>query len=318
VKDDFVKAVRHPVVDTDPLRRPGRSVECFDCHSTHRALSGAHVYTNTATSARNQVSNPLKGVSGVVVDYAGLGNFEAPTAADYALTNNATCVYQICFKCHSSYAWGTNTPPTGISANGSVTNPVETDLAQEFSPMNKSGHPIVTGLDNYTNSTVVSTKRGLQAAALKAPWNVNVGQQTMTCSDCHDSDATLPAAQGPHGSAVRFMLSGSNPNNWPNVTLANFGTSWCANCHNSSTGVHTRGDHTSLACNRCHIVIPHGGKLSRLIADNDTMPARYAYNNALNSSSVRSFNKKAAGSYAKTDCQAGCTGSHSAAAGENW
>jgi predicted CXXCH cytochrome family protein len=324
VKDDFVKTVHHPVVDTDPLRRAGRSVECIDCHSTHKALSGAHVYTNTATSARNQVSNPNKGVEGVVVDYTGLGNFVAPGPANYTLTNNATYVYQICFKCHSSYAWGTNAPPTGISANGSVTNPVETDLAQNFSPMNRSGHPIVTGLDNYVNSTAVGSpaRRGLQPAAMKAPWNVNVGQQTMTCSDCHDSDATLPAAQGPHGSAARFMLSGANATNWPSLTLgssaANFANSWCANCHNSVNNVHTRSNHSSRTCNQCHIVVPHGGKLSRLIADNDTMPNRYAYNNALSLSNLRSFTKKAASSYQDTDCQAGCTGTHSGGASENW
>ncbi len=49
------------------------------------------------------------------------------------------------------------------------------DIAMEFSPNNKSGHPIVTGLDNYPNSIAVGTpaKKGLQPAAMLAPWNAS-------------------------------------------------------------------------------------------------------------------------------------------------
>jgi nitrate/TMAO reductase-like tetraheme cytochrome c subunit len=116
------------------------------------------------------------------------------------------------------------------------------------------------------------------------------------------------------------MLSGPNGNNWPNVTSANWNTSWCANCHtNNNTTVHG-GNHTgsSILCYSCHIVIPHGGRMSRLIGDRDTMPARYAYGNTLTNMQIQSFNKKAAGSYVQGDCQAACTGTHGTATVENW
>ena len=185
--------------------------------------------------------------------------------------------------------------------------------------MNKSGHPIMTGLDNYPNSTAVGSpaKRGLQAGALLAPWNVNVGQQTMMCSDCHNTDAATPAAQGPHGSAAKFMLRGANAANWPAITLANFATSWCANCHvkNAGGAGHTRSDHSGRYCYECHIVIPHGGKMSRLIGDRDTMPARYAYNNTLTTMQMKAFTKAATNSYSGSNCN-GC-GEHSGGT-ENW
>jgi hypothetical protein len=195
-----------------------------------------------------------------------------------------------------------------------------TDLAQEFSYMNRSGHPIMTGLDNYPNSTAVGSpaRKGLQPASLKAPWNVNVGQQTMTCSDCHNTDAASPSAQGPHGSAAQFMLRGANAANWPNVanTATGYSTSWCANCHTRvSTRYHGGEDHTSARCYACHIVIPHGGKMSRLIGDRDTMPARYAFNNNLANTQMRAFTKRAASSYGESHCSAAC---HHTGGSENW
>jgi predicted CXXCH cytochrome family protein len=387
VKDDFAKARRHPIGDSDSLRRAGRSVECSDCHNTHRAMVGSHVYTNTATATRNLISNPLKGVSGVSVNYTGLGNFVAPTTNLYTAipkSVGATYEYQICFKCHTAYSFG-STPPPGLSpvystgtasfttgstnvvgasttwrasmvgmwivltsdptnayritvvtsttsmtvtpafAGASVAGQAYTivggtDVAQEFSPMNRSGHPIMTGLDNYPNSTAVSGKKGLLAAALKVPWNSSIGQQTMMCSDCHNTDGASPAAQGPHGSAAQYMLRGANAANWPNITLANFNTSWCANCHNNAAGsTHTRGDHTGRQCYQCHIVIPHGGKLSRLMADHDTMPGRYAYNGTTNNQYMQSFTKATTGGYGESNCKAQCASEHrNRTPSENW
>jgi len=455
VQPDFAKRYHHPIADTE--QTPGRSVECRDCHEVHQALANSHNYTNTATSARNLASNPLKGVSGVAVSYTGLTNFTMPMLNRYTSTNSAVYEYQICFKCHTAYdyagyntgnasftsasvtitgtgtAWTTNllgswiirsndftsyvitnvvsatslqvkpaytgtttngqgyliwrNPPgltaiyptntanftnnsTLVRGNGTVwhagfvgswinlsNNPAAvykivavanatnltifpayagtnvatqnysisggTDLAQEFSPYNASGHPVVTGLNSYSNST---TPKAMVAAQMKAPWNVNLGTQTMMCSDCHDATTTnyvASAAQGPHGSAVQYMLRGPNGANWPNVILSSgFATSWCANCHNNSAGeAHSRSDHSARRCYECHIVIPHGGKLSRLIADGNSlnMPARYAYNNNTNLVQVTGFTKKATGSYTKSDCGAKCaTGDHPLANGAQW
>ena len=318
VEADFSKTYHHPV--NDAQQKAGRVVECSSCHNPHKALAGSHTYTNTATASRNLASKPLKGTDGVAFNYSGLTNFQTVATNRYTVIPKSTGVtyeYQICLKCHSTYAWGTGTPPNGLSPNGSAATPVETDTAQEFSPNNKSGHPIITGLNNYPNSTAVGSpaRKGLQPAALKAPWNINVGTQTMMCSDCHNTDAATPAAQGPHGSALQYMLRGPNSANWPNVTIANYSTSWCANCHNSMNNVH-RSNHSSRVCWACHIVIPHGGKMSRLLADHSRMPARYSYNNTLNSSYLKYAIKAATNSWSSSGCN-GC-GEHSGTSGEHW
>jgi len=76
VQLDFAKTRHHPVANSQQVA--GRTVECVDCHNSHIAQIGGWVYTNTATATRNQISKPLLGVSGVSVDYTGLGNFVAP------------------------------------------------------------------------------------------------------------------------------------------------------------------------------------------------------------------------------------------------
>jgi predicted CXXCH cytochrome family protein len=195
-----------------------------------------------------------------------------------------------------------------------------TDLAQEFNPNNASGHPVVVGLNAYGAASVAP--KALTAAQMKAPWATNLGTQTMMCSDCHNTDAASPAAQGPHGSSVPFMLKGPNAANWPNVVLSSgFATSWCANCHNNSAGeAHSRSDHSARRCYECHIVVPHGGKLARLIGDRDgAMPARYAWNGDKNNTIITGFTKTTTSSYQKSHCgTSACTGDHPTANGDDW
>jgi hypothetical protein len=299
--------------------------------ATGQALSA----TSTATVANGQASSTLTlgsmiGTYTVTATSAGLsGSPTTFTATASAITGNytpltsATYEYQICFKCHTGYSWGA-TPPNGNSPNGTATSPIMTDVAQEFSPMNLSGHPITTGLNNYPNS---KSPKALGTAQLKAPWNVNVGTQTMMCSDCHDA-TTASAVQGPHGSASPFMLrvfsGGPAPTTWPTATA--FNSSWCYNCHNDlsiSMGGHAN-HHSAGGCNVCHVVIPHGSKMSRLMADQDgSMPARYALNSSKTTSTVKitSFNKSTGGNYSENGaCQVNC-GHHSSGSNanmENW
>jgi len=76
VQADFSKTRHHPVANAQQVA--GRKVECTDCHNSHQATAGGLNYTTTATATRNRISNPLRGVSGVAVDYTSLGNFVAP------------------------------------------------------------------------------------------------------------------------------------------------------------------------------------------------------------------------------------------------
>ncbi|HJV39954.1 MAG TPA: hypothetical protein VJ528_14035, partial [Geothrix sp.] len=199
----------------------------------------------------------------------------------------------------------------------------ETDLAQEFNPANRSGHPVVTGLNSYTGNTA---PKALAAATMKAPWATNLGTQTMMCSDCHNTDAATPAAQGPHGSAAQFMLRGTNPANWPNITLSSASTSWCTNCHTltlSNNTAHNTGNHSGYQCWNCHIVIPHGGKMSRLIGysgSGTTMPARYAYNNTVSNMKITGFKKptSATGYSQDGSCQTSCYHGVAVSGSETW
>jgi hypothetical protein len=219
---------------------------------------------------------------------------------------------------------------------------VETDLAQEFNPGNRSGHPVVTGLNNYTGAQACysgSCLHRLNPLQLIAPWNVNVGTQTMACADCHGDESTASVVQGPHGSSIKFMLRGANQF-WPAQsngttlwTLANqagaLGTAagnglFCRNCHPDMTTTnkgHTgASEHNSRTCVECHIVIPHGGKLSRLIADGSngssgtTMPSRYAWNNDLTYPKVNGFQPSSSyTSYQDKQCGSTispCSGNH--------
>jgi len=160
----------------------------------------------------------------------------------------------------------------------------------------------------------------------------------MTCSDCHNADAAAPAAQGPHGSAITFMLAGTQ-RAWPyTVAGANSGTLFrvatsetglttanglfCRNCHpqmNSadSNSIHrvsgiASGQHAGsavvAACTSCHIRIPHGGKVSRLIVTTNA-PARYQ----VGTPNFDGFVKTTKDAYTTTgnlNTNAGCSGRH--------
>jgi hypothetical protein len=161
--------------------------------------------------------------------------------------------------------------------------------------------------------------------------------QSMMCCDCHSNDTiSTTAAQGPHGSAVKWMLKGRNKA-WPTLSKADNGLGtgtlrklgmrtltnhravmdgnpngdglFCLNCHSlvsfskNKYGVQDQSNvHIYHAANwpqgpecvRCHIMVPHGGKLSRLIGDRDgAMPARYAFNNDLSNMWVTKYWKTA-------------------------
>jgi cytochrome c2 len=262
-----------------------RHVTCADCHDSH--MAGKTKRTPGPNTGTIAATSPLYGASGARFSATLPANWVAPAAANMQFVNPATAEYQICFKCHSSWAWGTGTPP----ATGTPSTLAGTDIAMEFNPNNKAGHPVVA-----SNTGA----KALAATQLIAPWNTGAGTQTMTCSDCHNTDAASTSAQGPHGSAVRFMLSGTNKA-WPyTVAGATTGTLFrlstatatsglfCLNCHpvpNSagSNSLHrntnlTGGQHGSNAnipaCTSCHIRIPHGGKVSRLLVTTNA-PARY-------------------------------------------
>ena len=71
----------------------------------------------------------------------------------------------------------------------------------------------------------------------------------------------------------------------------------------------------SVACVRCHLVVPHGSKLSRLIGTS-AMPARYQ--TATYPNQVTGFTKASGpGTYGVSNCANSC-GNHPTSGGETW
>ena len=249
-----------------------RHAECMDCHNSHRAEKGVHL------AGTNAVSGVLNGAAGVQPAFTPI--WTQPTS--YTEMKPAVAEGQICFRCHSSNAFGQvqNGVTTTVGPSGSYV----TDQAMEFNPANRSAHPVQVPSANQTGSPF---PKSLAPEAMTMEWSA-VGTQSMYCSDCHGPDqAVSPSVPaGPHGSTFKFMLTGrgkywpqnamgelwslddinKNLNNWQNDLF-------CANCHPMVAGnkylnnVHEKNQHTKteVKCVTCHVVVPHGSKRSRLI-----------------------------------------------------
>jgi hypothetical protein len=164
-----------------------------------------------------------------------------------------------------------------------------TDVAWEMNINNKSGHPVV-----FPNSAAGRpgslAPQQLGPEQVIAPWIANLGNQTMYCSDCHGSDQELNGdPKGPHGSNLKYILKGINQY-WPKkstgvlYTLDDIqnGTDAgviCKNCHDilvPHNNWRTQMSGGGYACVECHVAIPHGSPVSRLIGYK-TWPAPYNY-----------------------------------------
>jgi predicted CxxxxCH...CXXCH cytochrome family protein len=277
----------HPVKTSFDATYGHNTVKCEDCHNPHNAKVGNH----TAGSAT--MAGVLNGATGKPVTAYSATNWTATNT--YGAIATATSEYQVCFKCHAD---GGSQVGTGTGAGR------YTDMGLEFNPNNKSGHPVVATLNASPGRAAA---KNINAANMKAPWNVNVGNQTMSCTDCHATDTS--GQFGPHGSSVKWMLAGAYKA-WPYNSAASnglsTGTYWtignstaaqtspngifCMNCHkvNASNGIHIAlqtSSHSGASwastrpCVACHIRVPHGGKVSRLLrgGSSDAL-GRYAPN----------------------------------------
>ena len=318
-----------------------KHVECEDCHDAHAAGLTPHVAGTNAVTP----SSPLYGSTGEVPTMSS-SNWTAPTA--YSWTATVTAEFQICYKCHS----GANTNLAAWGGKWVENAAVDAwmDVGLAFNTSNASYHPVAGALpatDPGTNGS--SQLKASQLCASTAQAGCSASAQswtpghTMYCSDCHGNDAALPAAQGPHGSTVKYLLRGPNvywPKNAAGALYA-LGSSnsrtgmFCLNCHpdtstSGTNNVHTESHHNNAACVSCHIRVPHGGKMSRLIVDCDSgnMPARDFVSGTLGcgpsgnasngQATMKSFTKNTSGNYSESNCQTACTTNHNSAQSENW
>jgi len=267
-----------------------RHAECVDCHNPHTVLSGTH----TAQTDGNAVSNALKYVWGVEPIWPSRWTKPVTFTERKPSTYNdgAQYEYQICFKCHSNYGLGTVT--NGKSTITGPSGTIITDQAWEFNTNNRSAHPVVAGTNSYSGA--------MTSSQMSSPWTTSLGTQTMYCSDCHGAnDEHSTGAKGPHGSSTAFMLkdatNGSNVY-WPASSSGtlfslndvrdnqnNWSTQlFCVNCHplrvggnwvndNEAHKEHERREYEpdgntreDVYCVACHSAIPHGSRISKLIA----------------------------------------------------
>jgi len=316
-----------------------RHTECTDCHNPHRVmknrlfngsgLSTAGTHDHNAPHT-NIASGVLRGIWGVEPVYGSSTFLSRPNS--YLLkegdpgTGASTSVnspyvtreYQVCLKCHSDYGFNDDDvypigsrPDLGVSGGGTLlgTNDLDqyTNQAMEFQPPSgdrgepggnhRSWHPVV----DSTGRTLGI--RDATAGAFLAPFNSNIGNLTMYCTDCHGSNtannSVEPAggengnAWGPHGSANNFILKGTwdgqTGGNSRDVPATDPNNGLCFKCHDFRTYADRNGDDDndsgfsgnksnnlhafhadeieSMHCSWCHTAVPHGWKNKALLVN---------------------------------------------------
>jgi len=243
---------------------------CFKCHSSWSwgATAPSNTYaTGTAAFA----------TTGTVT---GTGTAWTASMVGSRIRNNANGTWYRIASVAS--ATSLTVTPVPVASTGAYTiQRFVTDTAMEFNPAN-AGNWATTGTANQWNALetaggfhpVVATAGGNLGAVTLAnlvttniPWSTTT-RNTMTCSDCHESDTTTDP-NGPHGSTASYILRG--PNTTWNNSIAPTSTgmpagTFCANCHSATfassrfTGSnhYSRSEHR-VACMNCHAAIPHGG-----------------------------------------------------------
>ncbi|MCD4751316.1 MAG: cytochrome c3 family protein, partial [Thermoanaerobaculales bacterium] len=285
-----------------------RHVSCLDCHGPHEAQPGLH------TAGTAGFAGALAGATGIGVT-ALPAEWTAFGAGD--LTTNpgaASAEYQICFKCHSPFAYDSS-PPTG-----------ETDQALEFNVNNDSYHWIMTDQtatqapDWATANTTPRTDNTSRYMAFTtgSPW---AKDSPMVCSDCHGNDDPA-GVQGPHGSANASLLS--KP--WSASSGISTPDGLCFDCHDFQTyagesgsfgqtgfasgrgSKNLHGSHSArypsdstepFRCAWCHSAVPHGwNRKALVILDSDPAP----YNIDGNTAQTTSWNISNTRRYGKNSC----------------
>ena len=304
-----------------------RHVECFDCHNPHAMTAGVSPNVGDIGGTNNLASNVLKGVWGVEPTWP--GNWADVTS--YSEVDDIQFQYQLCFKCHSYYAFGLTPPfdPYGkMWGTGQLT-----DQAKEFNPSNASYHPVVAAGKNNFFAENASGGSYDYSSSLIGNLTPN---STMTCVDCHSNSGYEGTGQkGPHGTDVWPILwapydettgmTGTFDHicfkcHEPAVYGGPGGSQWDWNRTGFSTGVGGKNLHyrhvvlRDAPCTSCHSAIPHGMKRRAMLVyglgDNpDTLPyMNHSEIPPVNGSTVYGINSSVpvdsipSGSWRRSDC----------------
>jgi predicted CXXCH cytochrome family protein len=179
---EFNKRSVHPVLQTSQLHQAGedlingpRHVACADCHNSHVAKSS----TTHAAPLRNPTA-AVPAATGPILQVKGVNR-------SGSVMSSVAYEYELCFRCHGDNA-------TRKSATVSRVNP-QANTRQQFSPSNRSFHPVVAAGKNRSVPSLISPF--LPSSLIK-------------CTDCHNNDQGPGAGgsgpNGPHGSAYAPLL----------------------------------------------------------------------------------------------------------------
>ena len=236
---------------------------CAACHNKHQAQPGLH----TAQSGNIAPVN----YGATVLDSAAVTWPASWSATDFNATTTKAATstdeeWQLCLKCHNG--------------GGAAT----TDIALEFNPNNASYHSVVQ-LNPNRNTETPGTGSGQGGPAFVSPWSAN---SRMTCSDCH-TNSNGTQAQGPHGSAVAFVLvapydsttgrSGTQNHlcfrchDWEGYVNNNqeckndpcqfhtgFSVDTQTNQSKKEFNLHAFHNRKGYSCRNCHLARPHGAQ----------------------------------------------------------
>ncbi len=292
IKADITKSNAHPTLtysgrhsDTETYANmTNRHAECIDCHDPHSAQA------DTTTTAPNR-SNILKNVSGVAV---GSRAAWSSSASDFTFKKDTTYQYELCYKCHSSYA---GSAPTR-------------DIAKEFNPANKTFHSVEGNSPNT---------KGFFVAGYSAT-------KRLYCTDCHGREGGS-GPKGPHGSTNSKILKAKYDANTGNGTSGDL----CFRCHTyddyatsggtdtNQTGfwdggknLHARhASRFTIRCQYCHSGSVHGTNSNKrlIVTTSDVAPYKTS------STKIKIYTDPGTGNYSTGSCSfaAGtspCTSAH--------
>lgn len=210
----LAKPSNHPVSQTSRYHVTGEELPERDASlPRHASCYDCH------NTHRSEKETPLNGMKG----YSGRG----------AKVRQINREFELCYNCHSD------------SAN----LPQQKNIAEAFSPLNASYHPVET---YGKNSLVPSLKKGYTASSL------------IRCSDCHGND-DLAGAKGPHGSIYAPILMDRYERTSGPESPATYGL--CYQCHNRTSILNDESFKAHKAhivfnqtpCSDCHDA--HGSKL---------------------------------------------------------
>lgn len=278
-----------PAEEYRGLPETQRHAGCADCHDPHAAAK-------SVPDVDGRLPASLRDVPGVQAHY--IGEWSEPGLFPVL---EAGAEYEVCFKCHSAYAFGTTSPvsPSRRAADG-VGAPDQTSPATQFNPFNPGLHAVVAEhprrLEAPAGSFVGVDRTGV-------PWS---WESVLLCTDCHGSDDVYVRVRGVHGSGQPYILRGPwvHPDAMggqaPGAT-GTFGTQdhLCFKCHDYRTYVdgssanpggtafrqqgggvlHGIPGHTD-GCTNCHAALPHGYRRRGMLAL-ETDPAPYNYGSKL-------------------------------------